>query len=116
MGNVAEACRQRGLDRTSFYELKRRFQMQGIEGLKNLPPIHSSRLHTTPPETVERIRALALVHPAHCCNWFEGMLALEGVCVSSITIQKILHENDLGTRSDRWPALEQANTSPDPSQ
>jgi len=28
LGNVAEACRQRGLDRTSFYEWKRRFQTQ----------------------------------------------------------------------------------------
>ena len=26
LGNVAEACRRRGLDRTSFYEWKRRFQ------------------------------------------------------------------------------------------
>ncbi|BAQ70455.1 integrase, catalytic region [Rhodovulum sulfidophilum] len=25
LGNVAEACRQRGMDRTSFYEWKRRF-------------------------------------------------------------------------------------------
>ena len=28
LGNVAEACRQRGMDRTSFYEWKRRFQTQ----------------------------------------------------------------------------------------
>jgi hypothetical protein len=41
LGNVAEACRQRGLDRTSFYEWKRRFQTQGFEGLKDLPPIHT---------------------------------------------------------------------------
>ena len=28
LGNVAEACRRRGMDRTSFYEWKRRFQCQ----------------------------------------------------------------------------------------
>jgi hypothetical protein len=50
LGNVAEACRQRGLDRTSFYEWKRRFQTQGFEGLKDLPPIHRSHPQTTPPE------------------------------------------------------------------
>jgi transposase-like protein len=38
LGNVAEACRQRGLDRTSFYEWKRRFQTQGFEGLKDSHP------------------------------------------------------------------------------
>jgi len=109
LGNVAEACRQRGLDRTSFYEWKRRFQTQGFEGLKDLPPIHKSHPQTTPPETVERIKALALAHPAYGCNRQEAMLALEGVRVSAITIQKILNDNGLGTRVERWLALEQAN-------
>ena len=68
LGNVAEACRQRGLDRTSFYEWKRRFQTQGFEGLKDLPPIHKSHPQTTPTPVVERIKALALEHPAYGCN------------------------------------------------
>ena len=38
LGDVAEACRRRGLDRMSFYEWKRRFQTQGFEGLKSLSP------------------------------------------------------------------------------
>ena len=106
LGNVAEACRRRGMDRTSFYEWRRRFQTHGFEGLKDLPPIHKSHPQTTPPETVEKIKALALEHPAYGCNRFEAMLALEGIRVSSITIQKILNENGLGTRYDRWLALE----------
>ncbi|SDG38086.1 helix-turn-helix domain-containing protein [Roseospirillum parvum] len=59
LGNVAEACRQRGMDRTSFYEWKRRFQTQGLDGLKDLPRIHKSHPQTTPPEIVEKIKALA---------------------------------------------------------
>ena len=39
LGNVTEACRRRGLDRTSFYEWRRRFQTHGFAGLKDLPPI-----------------------------------------------------------------------------
>ncbi len=109
LGNVAEACRQRGMDRTSFYEWKRRFQTQGFDGLKDLPPIHKSHPQTTPPETVEKIRALALKHPAYGCNRHEAMLALEGIRVSSITIQKILHDLGLGTKIDRWLALEAQN-------
>jgi hypothetical protein len=109
LGNVAEACRQRGLDRTSFYEWKRRFQTQGFEGLKDLPPIHRSHPQTTPEPVVERIKALALEHPAYGCNRHEATLALEGVRVSAITIQKILNDNGLGTRIDRWLALEAAN-------
>jgi hypothetical protein len=65
LGNVAEACRQRGLDRTSFYEWKRRFQTQGFDGLKDLPPIHKSHPQSTPEPVVARIRELALAHPAY---------------------------------------------------
>lgn len=109
LGNVAEACRRRGLDRTSFYEWKRRFQTQGFDGLRDLPPIHRSHPQTTPPETVARIQDLALQHPAYGCNRIEAMLSLEGKRVSAITIQKILNEHGLGTKYDRWLALERAN-------
>jgi hypothetical protein len=109
LGNAAEACRKRGMDRTSFYEWKRRFQTQGFEGLKDLPPIHKSHPQTTAPEVVERIKALALEHPAHGCNRIEAMLALEGKRVSAITVQKILNDHGLGSRYDRWLALEEAN-------
>jgi len=30
LGNVSEACRQRGMSRTQFYEYKRRFQTHGL--------------------------------------------------------------------------------------
>jgi hypothetical protein len=42
LGNVTEACRQGGIDRSSFDEGKRRFQLQGLDGLKDLPPIAKS--------------------------------------------------------------------------
>src|SRR5918996_908387 len=64
LGNVAEACRRGGIDRTSFYDWKRRFQLEGLDGLKDLPPIAKSHPMTTPPEVVARIEALALLQPA----------------------------------------------------
>lgn len=71
LGHVAEACRQRGLDRTSFYEWKRLFQTQGFDGLKDLPPIHKTHPQTTPEPVVQRIKDLALAHPAYACNRHE---------------------------------------------
>ena len=44
-------------------EWKWRFQTQGFEGLKDLPPIHKSHPQTTPPEVVEKIRDLAVPRP-----------------------------------------------------
>ena len=43
LGNISEACRRGGMDRTSFYEWKRRFQTHGLEGLKDMPPIPKSQ-------------------------------------------------------------------------
>jgi transposase InsO family protein len=109
LGNVAEACRRGGIDRTSFYDWKRRFQLEGLDGLKDLPPIAKSHPMTTPPEVVARIAALALAHPAYGCNRLEALLALEGRRLSAITIQKILNDKGLGTRHERWLALERDN-------
>lgn len=86
-----------------------RFQTQGLDGLKDLPPIHKSHPQTTPEPVVERIRDLALAHPAYGCNRHEAMLAPEGIRVSAITIQKILNDKGLGTRVERWLALEAKN-------
>ena len=109
LGNVAEACRRGGIDRTSFYDWKRRFQTHGLDGLKDLPPIAKSHPMTTPPEVVARIEELAVTHPAYGCNRIEALLALEGKRVSAITIQKILNDKGLGTRHERWLALERRN-------
>jgi transposase InsO family protein len=111
LGNVSEACRRGGLDRTSFYDWKRRFQLQGLDGLKDLPPVAKSHPMTTPPEVVARLLELALEHPAYGCNRLEALLALEGKRVSAITIQKLLNERALGTREQRWLALETKTAS-----
>jgi transposase InsO family protein len=107
LGNATEACRRRGMDRTSFYEWRKRFEVQGLEGLKDLPPIHKTHPQTTPPETVERIKALALKHPAKGCAYLSGLLAREGINVSNVTVQEILNRHDLGSKRERWLALEQ---------
>jgi transposase len=106
LGNISEACRRCGMDRTSFYKWKRRFQTHGLEGLKDLPPIHKSHPQAVKPEVKARIIELALAHPSYGCNKLEKLLSLEGPYVSNVTIQKILIEHGLGTRDDRWRALE----------
>jgi transposase InsO family protein len=107
LGNVSEACRRRGMTRTQFYEYKRRFQTHGLEGLKDLPPIHYSHPFTTPPEAVERVLAMSLAHPAWGCVRLSDQLKLEGISISSPTIQNILIKNGMASKYDRWLKLEQ---------
>lgn len=109
LGNVTDACRRRGVSRTQFYEWKRRFQTHGLEGLRDLPPVVKNHPFQTPPETIEKIKELALKHPSKGCRYLEALLQAEGVSLSGVTIQKILDENALGKRYDQWLALEQQN-------
>ena len=111
LGNIAEAGRQRGLDRTSFYHWKRRFQTQGFDGLKDLLPIHKSHPPSTPEQVWQWIGGLALAHPAYGCTRHKAKRALEGIQVSAITIPKILNDNGLGTKVERWRALEAKNAA-----
>ena len=106
LGNVAEACRQSGMDRTTYYKLKRRYRDRGLASLRDVPPNRRNHPQATPSETVARIVALALEHPDLGCNRLQTMLAKEGPTVSAATVQKILNRKGLGTRNDRRAALE----------
>ena len=114
LGSVSEVCRRRGISRTQFYEYKRRFQTHGLEGLKDLPPIHKSHPQTTTPEVVERILELSLSNPMWGCVRLSDQLKLVGISVSSPTIQKILLANDLGSKYQRLLRLEEKALVPGP--
>ena len=107
LGNVSAACRQRGMTRTQFYEYKRRFELQGVEGLKDLPPVHKTHPQTTPEQVVEQVLALSLKHPAWGCVRLADHLRLQGISISSPTVQRILIEHGMGTKLERLFKLEE---------
>jgi len=109
LGNITAACRQRGMHRSQFYEYKRRFQTHGLDGLKDLPPVHKSHSITTPEEVVERILQFSLAHLAWGRVRLSNYLKLQGISVSSPTVQGILTKHGLGTRYERWLKLEEKN-------
>jgi helix-turn-helix protein len=123
LGTVSVACRQRGMTRTQFDDYKRRFELQGLDGLKDLPPIHNTHPQTTAPEVVERILALSLAHPAWGCVGLRAAacgcvrlsehLKLDGVSVSSPTIQNILIKHGLASKFDRL-LKRQEQVAPEP--
>jgi transposase InsO family protein len=107
LGNISETCRRAGMDRTSFYEWKRRFQTHGLEGLKDLPPIHKTHPQTTSPEVEKKIIALSFEHPGWGCVKLSDMLKLGGVSVSSPTVQNILIKHNMGSKYERLLKLEE---------
>ncbi len=107
LGSVSEACRISGMDRTSFYEWKRRYQAHGLDGLMDLPPVHKSHPQTTPREIVDRIVALSLDNPTWGCVRISEHLKRADVSVSSPTVQNILIKHGMGSRWDRLFKLEE---------
>jgi transposase InsO family protein len=107
LGNVSEACRRGGLDRTSFYEWKRRFQTHGLDGLKDMPPIVRDHPSTTPPEIVEKLIDLSLSNPMWGCVRLSDELRLRGTTLSSPTIQKMLIKHEIGNRYERLLRFEE---------
>jgi transposase-like protein len=107
LGNISEACRRGGMDRTSFYEWKRRFQTHGLEGLKDLPPLPKSQPNTTNPENEAKVIEESLAHPACGCAKLSDQLKFKGLSISSPTIQNILIRNEMGSAYDRWLKVEE---------
>jgi transposase len=107
LGNVAQACREHGIDRTSYYRLKKRYEQEGLHGLRNHPPIHKSHPQTTPAETVQQICEFALTHPRSSARQIMSLLAQKGIKISDITVRKLLKRHELVTQQQRWVALEQ---------
>jgi len=53
------------------------------------------------------VLALAMENPAWGCNRLSGHLALEGVALSSVTVQNILSKHGMGSRYERLLKLEE---------
>ncbi len=107
LGSVSEACRRSKMDRTSFYEWRKRYQKYGLKGLQDLPPIHKSHPQTTSSEVSEKILNLSKQHPNWgCVRISEYLKEKEGIKVSSPTVQKILIRHGMGRIQDRVLMLE----------
>lgn len=107
LGSVSEACRRSGMDRTSFYAWKKRFEEQGLEGLKDLPPIHLTHPQTTSKEVEDKILELSFQHPGWGCVKLSDKLKLQQIAVSSPTVQKILIKHRMASKYDRIMRLEE---------
>lgn len=107
LGSISEACRRSGMDRTSFYEWKKRYEQYGLEGLKDLPPVHKHHPQTTPDHISERILSLSKQNPEWGCVRIAKELQNEGIKISSPTIQKILIKNGMGMVRERVAKLEE---------
>lgn len=105
--NVSEACRRRGVSRSQFYEYKRAFQEQGLQGLVDRPPVPKSFPSETPSDVKEKVISLSVAHPLWGQMRISDQLRLQGVSVSASTVRNIWMKEGLETRYKRILRLEE---------
>jgi transposase InsO family protein len=100
LGNVSQACRERGVSRAQFYEFRHRYTELGLPGLADQP---QSQKHprSTPPDVAEKILELSFMHPDWGCTRLSDFLKETGVSVSSPTVQNILIKHRMGSKRER---------------
>jgi len=94
------------MDRSSFYEWKRRYQTHGVEGLLDLPPVHKTHSMTTPEHVKAAVLDLSTQNPSWGCKRLSAELARQKLAVSYTTVQQILRKAGRGHRVQRFLALE----------
>ncbi len=107
LGNVSAACRELGISRSLYYQLRERYVRYGSDGL------HPTRRRGQPGRpaqldaVVERqVLALALSWPTWGPRQLSDQLARRGIRVAESTVYRALRRQGLGTRQERLGLLE----------
>ena len=107
LGNVSKAARLMGYHRDSFYEIRRAFQVGGVDALvekKRGPRApHPNRVS---PEVEEKILQYAVDWPTHGQQRVANELRLQDIQVSPAGVRGVWLRHNLETRHKRLLALE----------
>lgn len=112
LGSVSDACAKVGVDRTSFYKWKRRYEAEGMRGLSDKHPAMRPDLRKFTDEDFDVVLRMAVEHPAWGCKRLEQELRASGLSISSPTIQSQLASRGLAFEDERILRLEQGEILP----
>lgn len=100
--NVSLACKQMGYSRSQFYEIKRRYELGGIEALKDLPPIPKTNPRKISDDLTAKVLEITLQHPGWGKDRVAAQALLEGLQICAATVRKIWIKRNLHKRHLRW--------------
>jgi transposase InsO family protein len=104
LGNVSAACRAMGVDRSTYYRLKRRVDRWGLEALNVRERRRPRMPNQLGPHLEQRIVAFALGHPGLGPRRISAELAREkwgGLRISEHGVWRVLVRVGLNTRAKR---------------
>jgi transposase InsO family protein len=100
-GNISETCRIFGISRTRYYEWKDLADRYGTDALVPKGRRAPQMPNATSTLVVEELLTLAVVEPTLGCRQFADRLAERRHVIGKTTVQKILNDHGLGTRTKR---------------
>ncbi len=106
---VTQLCREAGISRSRFYELRARYRQYGEAGLRPKPRPTERPGRQLPEPLVDAIVAYAVEHPTHGQRTIADALARErfgGWRVSHVGVANVLRRAGLGRRLARLAAAE----------
>lgn len=104
LGNVSAACRAMGVDRSTYYRLKRKVDRWGLEALNVRERRRPRMPNQIGPHLEQRIIAFSLGHPGYGPRRISAELAREkwgGLRISEHGVWRVLCRVGLNTRSKR---------------
>jgi hypothetical protein len=106
LGNISEACRNIGVTRQHYYDIKQAIQEDGIEGLlekSRKAPRIGNRVSS---EIEQKILDYSLEYPTHGQVRVENELKAKGIIFSSGGVRGVWLRHDLEKKSKRLKRLE----------
>lgn len=105
--NVSQACKINGVSRQHFYDIRKVYEEEGLEGLKEKTrrkPCHKNRVA---PEVEDAVVAIAFEYPAYGQVRASNELHKAGILVSGGGVRSIWLRHDLETFKKRLSSLEE---------
>jgi transposase InsO family protein len=104
LGNVSEACRAMGIERSSYYRWKRKVDRWGVEALRVRERRRPRMPNQIGPHLEQRILAFALARPGFGPRRISSELRRDkwgGIRISEHGVWRVLRRFNLNTRSKR---------------
>ncbi len=105
--NVSQACKINGVSRQHFYDIKKAFDEEGMEGLREKSRRKPCMKNRVAPETEEAVINMAYEFPAYGQTRAANELRKAGILVSSGGVRSIWLRHGLETFKKRLRLLEE---------
>lgn len=106
LGNISEACRNMGVSRQHYYDIKSAINEEGIEGLLEKSRKSPRLANRISPEIENMVLEYSLEFPTHGQVRVENELKSKGIRISAGGVRGVWARHDLLRKSNRLKRLE----------